>query len=133
MRHFFVKISATLLLALTQTPVYAAGTKLNYALKSGESVEITDVFYVINCHSLLTGSPEVTIMEGPPGVTAVVDEANVIPRTQKCARPVKGGKLMLKADHIDEQSESDMTLRIKYPTKDGDRYSSLDLTLSLFP
>ena len=40
------------------------------ALKSGESVEVGNVFYAINCRSLLKSTPEVEILEGPPGVTA---------------------------------------------------------------
>lgn len=129
----YLKAFAVIFCVFSQIPTYAGTAKLPFALKSGESVEVEDLYYVINCRSLLTGAPEVTIMEGPPGVTVVVNEANVTPRSQKCARPVKGGKLLLKADHIEEQSESDMTLRLKYPTKDGDRYVSLNLTISLFP
>ena len=117
-----------------QVSAEASQAKLgSYALKSGESTEISDLYWVINCRSQLTAAPEVTIMEGPPGVTAIVTEASVMPRKQACARPVKGGKLTLKADHIEDQSESDVTLRIKYPTKDGNREVSMVFSLSLFP
>lgn len=108
-------------------------SKQNYALKSNETFELTSLYWVVNCRSQLTGTPEVTILDGPPSITAVVTEANVVPRVQNCARPVKGAKLMLKADKIEEQSEADMTLRIRYPTKDGDRSGSMAFTLSLFP
>ena len=37
------------------------------ALKSGESVDVGEVFYVINCKSLLRSTPEVEILDGPPG------------------------------------------------------------------
>src|SRR5262249_1523947 len=41
------------------------------ALKSGESAELGDVFYVsASCKSLLKATPEVEILDGPPGVTA---------------------------------------------------------------
>lgn len=105
----------------------------SYALKSGESVEVGDFYFVANCRSLLTGPPEVTVMDGPPGVTASLTEALVLPRAQRCASPVKGAKLRLSADKIEEQSFSEMTLRIKYKTKDGEREQSLSINLTLFP
>ena len=86
-----------------------------------------------NCQSLLTGTPEVTVLDGPPGVSASVTEAMVLPRLQQCARPVKGAKLRLIADKIEDQSYSIATLRIKYKTKDGERARSLTFSLSLFP
>ncbi len=103
------------------------------ALKSGETAEVMDLYWVTNCKSLLTATPEVTIMDGPPGVTAVVEEAMVVPRFQQCANTVKGAKLKLKADAIDDQTNSLMTLRIRYKTKDGNRDRSLSLKMSLFP
>lgn len=106
---------------------------LSYALKSGETVEIMDLYWVQNCQSLLTGTPEVTVLDGPPGVSASVTEAMVLPRLQQCARPVKGAKLRLIADKIEDQSYSITTLRIKYKTKDGERARSLTFSLSLFP
>jgi hypothetical protein len=105
----------------------------SFALKSGESVEVGDIYWVINCRSQLTSPPEVTIMDGPPGVTASVTEAMVLPRFQQCAKPVKGAKLRLIADKIEDQSYSMMTLRIKYKTKDGERERSTTFSLALFP
>lgn len=105
----------------------------SYALKSGESVEVTDLYWVSNCQSQLKSAPEVTVLDGPPGVTASVSEAMVTPRAQQCAKPVKGAKLKLTADKIEDQSNSQMTLRIKYATKDGEREQSLTFNLTLFP
>jgi hypothetical protein len=105
----------------------------SYALKSGENVEVMDLYWVINCQSQLTGTPEVTVLDGPPGVSASVTEAMVLPRFQQCAKPVKGAKLKLSADKIEDQSFSMATLRIKYKTKDGERERSLTFSLSLFP
>jgi hypothetical protein len=106
---------------------------LSLALKSGESVDVTELYWVTNCRSLLTGIPEVTVLEGPPGVTASVTDAMVLPRFQQCSARVKGGKLTLTANKIEDQSHSMMTLRIKYKTKDGDREQSLTFNLALFP
>jgi hypothetical protein len=105
----------------------------SYALKSGESVEVGDLYWVSNCQSQLKSTPEVTVMDGPPGVTVSVSEAMVTPRSQQCAKPVKGAKLKLTADKIEDQSYSQMTLRIKYATKDGQRDQSLTFNLTLFP
>jgi hypothetical protein len=105
----------------------------SYALKSNESVEVMDLYWVTNCRSLLTSPPEVTILDGPPGVTTSVTEAMVLPRFQQCSKPVKGAKLKLSADKIEDQSYSMMTLRIKYKTKDGERDKSMTFSLALFP
>jgi hypothetical protein len=72
-------------------------------------------------------------MDGPPGVTASVTEAMVLPRYQQCAKQVKGGKLRLTVDRVEDESHTVMTLRIKYKTKDGEREKSITLTLALFP
>lgn len=105
----------------------------SYALKSGETVEIMDLYWVTNCRYLLTSPPEVTVLDGPPGVTASATEAMVTPRYQQCAKPVKGAKLKLSADKIEDQSYSIMTLRIKYKTKDGERERSFTFNIALFP
>jgi hypothetical protein len=103
------------------------------ALKSGESTEVGNLYYVTNCRSLLKSTPEVEIVEGPPGVTASVKEEMVLPRFQKCASPIKGGKLFLAAKEIEDPSFSTLTLRITYRTRDGDRKLSHVFNLELIP
>ncbi len=103
------------------------------ALKSGESTEIGDLYWVMNCKSQLTSPPEVTIMDGPPEVTATVTEAMVTPRFQQCPKAVSGGKLILAAGKIEDQSNSVMTVRIRYRTRDGVREKSMTFNVSLFP
>lgn len=105
----------------------------SYALKTGESVEIGDLYWVVNCRSQLLQTPEVTIMEAPPGIIATISEAMVVPRFQQCPNPVKGGKLKLTAEKVDDQSNSIVTLRIRYVTKDGIRDKSMTFSLALFP
>jgi len=104
-----------------------------YALKSGESTEIGDLYWVVNCRSQLEAPIEVTVLDGPPGVTASTTEAMVVPRFQQCAKAVKGAKLTLSAQQIEEPSNSQMTLRIRYKTKDGVRDKSMSFMISLFP
>jgi hypothetical protein len=103
------------------------------ALKSGESTEVSDLYWVVNCKSLLTATPEVTILDGPPGVTATVTEAMVTPRFQQCPKAVTGGKLNVMAGKIEDQSNSVMTIRIRYKTRDGVRDKSMTFTVALFP
>jgi hypothetical protein len=104
------------------------------ALKSGESAELAQVFYIgLNCQSLLKGAPVVEILDGPPGVTASIKEENVVPRGFGCANPVPGGKLVITAAQIEEYSRTRLVLRIKLKTSQGDRQYSRDVNLSLFP
>ncbi|MGO9173218.1 MAG: hypothetical protein ACLP7P_14815 [Rhodomicrobium sp.] len=130
------KLAALLLCTFPSPGVQAQSWQFNTqsaALKSGETVEITDLYSVINCKSVLTAPPEVTIMEGPPGVTATAEEAMVVPRFQQCAKPVKGAKLKLTAGTIDDQTNSLMTIRVRFKTKDGDREQVFNIKISLFP
>jgi hypothetical protein len=122
--------------SISATRVQAQSWQMNtqsYALKSGESVELMDLYWVTNCRSQLTSPPEVTVLEGPPGVTASVTEDMVSARFQQCSQPIKGAKLRLSAGKVEDQSYSMMTLRIKYKTKDGDREKSMTFSLALFP
>ena len=105
----------------------------SFALKSGESVEVADIYWVMNCQSQLKSLPEVTIMDGPPSVTATINQAMVMPRIQQCAKPVSGGKLVLKVGKVDDQSNTLMTIRVRYKTRDGDRDRSMTFTVALFP
>ncbi len=130
----FSAFSISVFLAFSLSgPALAQPITSSYALKSGESVDINDLYWVANCKSLLTAPPEVTIMDGPPGVSAEVKEAMVVPRVQQCAKPVKGGILTLKADNIEDESNTVVTLRIRYKTKDGVRDKSMSFNLALFP
>jgi hypothetical protein len=109
-------------------------TVRDVALKSGESTELGDVFYITTgCKSILKGTPEVEILDGPPGVTAVINPAKVVPRGLGCANPVSGGKLVIAAKDIQEPSYTRMVLRINYKTLNGDRQRSENINISLFP
>ncbi len=109
-------------------------TAREIALKNGESTEIGNV-YLINthCKSVLKSAPEVEILEGPPGVTAVINPAKVVPRGYACANPVAGGKLVLTAKDIQEYSYTRMLLRINYKTFDGDRQLNENLHITVYP
>jgi hypothetical protein len=103
------------------------------ALKSGESTEVTKLYWVEGCRSTLKSPPEVEILDGPPQVTAEVKEAMVLPRVQNCSKPVQGGILVLSAKDIEDPSFSRLTLRVIYKTRDGDRKISGVFNLQLLP
>jgi hypothetical protein len=103
------------------------------ALKSGESTELGLVYYISNCASIMVGNPEVEVLEGPPELTLSFKPGMVLPRTQKCAKPVRGGTLIVTAKDIDEPKQATLTYRVKYKTKEGDRQRSGVYNVSLFP
>jgi hypothetical protein len=110
-----------------------AHAQTRIALKSGESTELGLVYYVSNCASIMVGDPEIEVLEGPPELTLSIKSGMVIPRTQKCAKPVRGGTIIMKAKDIDEPKQATLTYRVKYKTKDGDRQRSVVYNVSLFP
>jgi len=103
------------------------------ALKSGESSELAVLYWTSNCRSILTATPQVEILDGPPGITASVKEDMVLVRATSCAKPVKGGRLIVSADNIEDPSVSTVTLRVTYKTRDGERKLSYPFNLQLFP
>jgi hypothetical protein len=106
----------------------------NIALKSGESTELGQVFFITgNCKSILKETPQVEILDGPPGVTAAITSAKVVPRGYSCANPISGGKLIITAKDIQEHSHTRMVLRVNYKTFSGDRQRSENINITLFP
>ena len=129
-------LSAALALAIALCcagrPAYAQ-VEQSIALKSGEQVDLQPVYWIVNCRSILTALPVAEILEGPPGLTVSIREAMVLPRQQQCAQEVPGGFLVLSAKEIKERAEGRVTIRVKYPTKDGERQTSRVVKVSLFP
>jgi hypothetical protein len=106
----------------------------NIALRSGETFDLPDFYFVSrDCKSMLTATPAVEIMEGPPGVTVSIKDAMVTPHALNCANPVRGGKVTVTAGDIAKRSDSKLVLRFKYKTLSGDRQFSRNYKLSLFP
>jgi hypothetical protein len=103
------------------------------ALKSGESTEVTDLLWTVRCKSFLKGIPEVEILDGPPGVSAIVAEKMVLPRMSGCAKKVSGGVLTIKAGEITDDSTTDLRLRLRYNTLEGRRDRTMTLRVTLIP
>jgi hypothetical protein len=117
--------------AIAQTIQVAS---VDIALRNGESTEFADVWWIsADCKSLMTGTPDVEVMEGPPGVTVTVKQAPVVPRTYSCANPIPGGKLIIAAKGVEEYSRSTMVFRVTYKTRNGDRQRSHHVRVTLFP
>lgn len=110
---------------------YAQNSRI--ALKSGESVELGQVYWVARCRSIMVGTPAVEVLEGPGEVTLAIKEGMVLPRRLNCANEVPGGKVVATAKDVKEPKEAKLTYRVKYKTKDGDRQTSNVYTISLFP
>jgi hypothetical protein len=137
-----VKHNVILAPALLMLVIFAGGaqaqtiqqTVTDISLKNGESTELGDLYFITtNCKSLLKSTPEVEIVDGPPGVTAAVNAAKVVPRGWSCANPVAGGKLVLAAKDIEDYSFTRLVLRINYNTLNGPRQRTWNVNVALFP
>ena len=134
MQFKFAALSATsVAVALAFTIVFAQATEV-VAMKSGETIELGNLFFVVNCRSLLKGSMTVEVLEGPSDVTASIREQKIVPHIQNCAKPVAGGVLLLTAaKEIKERKQAKLILRVKYPVVDGERQQSRDIDLTIVP
>jgi hypothetical protein len=103
------------------------------AVKSGETVELNNVYWVMKCRSVMIGLPVIEVLEGPPDIALTIKEAMVLPRQSGCAKPVPGGKLMLAAGTIAEKKESKLVYRLLYKLKDGDRQTAKTYQILLYP
>ncbi len=140
-----MRISSRLLIAALQIGIAGAlcdtgaaqnmkiGGAHTIALKSGESEEVADLYYVKNCLSLLNSPPQVEVVEGPPGVTASLKEDMVLPRFEKCPAKVKGAKLMVSTGTVEDPSFSPLTVRVTFDTREGIRKQTFVINLSLIP
>jgi hypothetical protein len=122
------------LLALIIGRADAQAQKSRVALKSGEEVELSSIYYVSNCRSIMIGLPEVEILEGSAELSVAIKEEQVVPRKFGCANKVPGGKLILTAKgSVTEKKGVDLIWRLKYKTKEGDRQTSGTYIVTLFP
>ena len=103
------------------------------ALKSGESTELPNVIWVINCLSIVVGSPQIEILDGPTELALTLKEGILIARRQNCAKPVQGWTVVATAKDVKEPIQAKLTYRIKLKTKIGDRQEAHVYNVSLFP
>ncbi len=130
-RLIIVMLSAAIAVALAGASAHGAEA---IALKSGETAEIGNVFWIASCRSLLKGAMTVEVLEGPSDVTASIREQKIVPHKYNCPKPVEVGVLLLTAPkEIKTRLQAKVTLRVKYPTVDGERQNSRDIDLTLVP
>jgi hypothetical protein len=103
------------------------------ALKGGESVDLRNFFFIVGCRSVLIGTPEVEVLEGPDEVILTFREEPVLPRVQNCPKPVPGGIIVATAKAVTEQKEAKLTFRLKFNSKLGTRQTSGSYVVSLYP
>jgi hypothetical protein len=103
------------------------------ALRSNESTDLGPVYWAPRCKSILKSTPEVEVLDGPPGVTVAIREGMVLPRYQSCANKVPGGTMVISTKEIEDPSYTQLTVRVTFRTKDGDRKLSQIYNLQLIP
>ena len=108
-----------------------AFTQLSIAAKSGETVDLRQVYGAKHCKSILVAPPEVEVLQGPPELKLSVRQDMVTP--QNCQNKVKGGFVVATVGDVKQPTEGKLTFRVKYKTKDGTHLSGYVYNVSLFP
>jgi hypothetical protein len=120
--------------ALLCSPCAMAADGEAIALKAGETQDMGNLFWVAGCKSLLVGPITAEILDGPAGVTVTINQQKVIPRKLNCANEVPGGRLIVHApDEVKEKTQGSLIVRMKYPTKDGERQQARTISVTLVP
>ena len=132
MRHLLVYTA--LILAAPALIAGPATARSVFSLKSGESVDVGDVYWAAKCKSLLKGDPTAEVLDGPPEVTVSIRKQDITPRGKACTKPVPGGIIVITAPkEIKAKAEGKVTVRLKVPTVDGERQSNREYDVKLFP
>jgi alpha-L-arabinofuranosidase len=132
MKHF-LKMASIAAVACLNQQAFAQNSPRAIALKNGESVDLMPVFGEKNCRSILTSTPTVEVLEGPPEIKVTVREDMVAPRRAACKDKIKGGVVVVTANDVKARTEGKLTFRIKYKGKDGDRQTAHTYNVTLFP
>jgi hypothetical protein len=132
-----MRIQPSTLLTILSVGVATSGTGAQeqaprISLKSGETVELRNVFFTRNCRSILKETPVIEVLEGPEELTLTIKPAMVIP-SDKCSTPVAGGTVVATAKDVKAPKESRLTYRVVYKTLDGDRQNARVYLVSLIP
>jgi hypothetical protein len=110
---------------------HAQQTPRHIALKSGESTELRNYYFVQHCRSIMIGNPVLDVLEGSEELTVSLKAGMKVP--QKCTKPVQGGTVVATAKEVKARKEAKLTIRLKFNTKVGERQSSNVYIVSLFP
>ena len=69
--------------ALLLSTGLASAEDKTIAAKSGETIEVKPVYGALHCRSILTRTPEVEVLQGPPELKLSVREDMVTPQTAR--------------------------------------------------
>src|SRR3954451_10862913 len=83
--------------------------------------------------SNLKSTPSVEVLDAPETLSVAVKEAMLLPRRQNCSKTVTGGVLQMTAKDVKEISTTRVVLRVKYPTRDGDRVRGYNYNVTIVP
>ena len=103
------------------------------AAKSGETIELFNVFAQVNCRSILLATPEVDVLEGPAELTVTVKEQMVPVPKFDCPNKLKGGTVLAVIGKVDHPIEGKLTFRVKFKTKAVNNQQAYTYNYSLFP
>jgi hypothetical protein len=133
-----IRLNTSFAIACVGLAVFAAvsGAQAQHAprriaLKSGESTELRNFYAVQNCRSILIGTPDLDVLQGPKELTVTFKEGAKLPA--KCKKPVPGGTVIATAKEIKTPTEAKLTVRLKFKTKIGERQTSNSYLVALFP
>ena len=129
----FLKVASIAAIACLSQQALAQDSTRSIALKNGESVDLMPVFGEKNCRSILTATPTVEVLEGPPQIKVTVREETVAPRRATCKDKIKGGVVVVTANDVKARTEGKLTFRVKYKSKDGERQTAHTYNVTLFP
>jgi hypothetical protein len=127
------RMCAAIALCAAVTTGAQAQNARRIALRGGESTELRDFYVIVNCQSMLIGTPVVEVLDGPQEVSVTYKEGMYLPRAQGCAKQVPGGSVIATATDVDVPKEGKLTVRLTYKTKIGERQTSDVYDVSLFP
>ena len=130
--NILLVLTSTMILALAGLPARAQEIR-RLVLKSGETQELHTIYWVANCRSIMQGLPQIEVLESPAELSLTIKEGMVMPRRQQCAKPVKGGTLVLAVGTVSESKEEKLVYRVKYKTLDGERQTASAYVVSIYP
>jgi hypothetical protein len=130
---FVVTLGSIAAIFLSAADAQAQQPVQRITLKSGETVELRNFFYIVNCQSVMIGSPQLDVLEGPDEVSVSLKEHTLLPRAQNCAKPVPGGSVVATAKEVTARKDVKLTIRLKFNTKLGERQDSSTYLVTLFP
>jgi hypothetical protein len=134
MRRFLAGATcATLWVFVAVSVACAQSDAKRIALKSGESAELRPYFFIVNCQSIMVGQPQLEVLEGPEEVLVTLKEGPVRPRGRNCAKPVPGGTVIATAKEVAEPKEANLTIRLRFNTKGGERQGANTYVVTLLP